>query len=238
MHDLMLGNANVLLVGAMAVAIFGPTRPRSGILLGLAAAMFAKPLVVPVLLWLLVWRRSVLLGTVVSGLAATGAGVLLAGPGAYADWVAALAGGTRFASPFAGNHGVTALVPGLWLPIAAATFLGLVLVLIRRGRSTGLTWAATAGLLLAPYAGTYAALPIALAIPGIGRVAPTMALVIVAVSPIATTHPLPVYAAAILIASLFLPEPGLPAGEPMASAGQGPGITVHPPLADRSGSHS
>lgn len=210
MHDLMLGNANVVLVGAMAVAMLGPARPRSGILLGLAAAIFAKPLIVPILLWLLIWRRPVLVATAVTGLLATGVGVLIAGAGAYADWVSALVGGTRYAAVFAGNHGITAIVPQLWLPVAIATLVGLVVVLMRRGPLTGITWAATAGLLLAPYAGTYAALPIALAIPGIGRLAPTMALIIVAVSPIATTHPLPVYAGAILIASLFLTEPEPP----------------------------
>lgn len=210
LHDLMLGNANVVLVGAMAVAILGPARPRNGILLGLAAALFAKPLIVPILLWLLVRRRPVLLATVVTGLLATGVGVLIAGVGAYLDWGSALAGGTRYASPFAGNHGVTALVPQLWLPIAIVTFVSLLVVLLRRGPLTGITWAATAGLLLAPYAGTYAALPIALAMPGIARLAPTMALVIAAVSPIATTHPLPIYAGAILIGSLFLHEPVAP----------------------------
>jgi alpha-1,2-mannosyltransferase len=206
MHDLMLGNANVVLVAAMAVAMLGPARPRSGILLGLATAIFAKPLVVPVLLWLLVRRRSVLVATAVTGLLATGVGLLITGPGAYVDWVSALAGGTRYASPFAGNHGITAIVPGLWLPVAIVTFVGLVVVLVRRGPSTGITWASTSGLLLAPYAGTYAALPMALAIPGIARLAPTMALVIVAVSPVATTHPLPIYAAAVLIGSLFFTE--------------------------------
>lgn len=217
MHDLMLGNANVVLVGAMAVAMLGPARPRSGILLGVAAALFAKPLVLPVLLWLLVWRRSVLMATVVTGLVATGVGVLLAGPGAYVAWISALEQGTRFAVPFAGNHGITAIVPQLWLPVAIATFVGLVVVLMRRGPLTGITWAATSGLLLAPYAGTYAALPIALAMPGIGRLAPTMALIIVAVSPAATTIPLPIYAGAILIASLFLSERESPPVAPPVS---------------------
>jgi hypothetical protein len=198
----MLGNANVLLVAAAVPAVFGSARPRNGILLGLATAVFVKPFVVPIFLWLLVWRRSAFAGAVASGLAATLIGLLLAGPAAYVEWVGALAGGTRFASPFAGNHGVTALVPELWLPVAAIVAIGLVVVLLRRGPETSLVWAVTAGLLIAPYAGTYSALPIALALPAMVVLAPTMALVVVAVSPIATTHPLPIYAAAILIAAL------------------------------------
>jgi hypothetical protein len=207
LHDVMLGNANVVLVGAIAVSLFGPPRPRSGVLLGLAAALFAKPLVLPILLWLLVWRRPVLIGTVATGLAATAIGVWLAGLPAYFEWVSALAGGTRFASGFAGNHGITAIAPGLWLPVALVTLMGLVYVLLRRGPNTGITWAATSGLLIAPYAGVYSALPIALAIPGLARATPGWALAIAAVSPIATTHPLPLYAAAILLAALLVREP-------------------------------
>jgi hypothetical protein len=62
------------------------------------------------------------------------------------------------------------------------------------------------GILLAPIAGTYSALPIVLALPAIGPLAPAPALVIVAISPIATTHPLPFCAAGIMLASLALRE--------------------------------
>ena len=172
LHDVMLGNANVLLVAAALPAVMGPRQPRSGVLFGLATAVVAKPLVVPILLWLLVWRRAAFLGAVASGLAATAFGLLVAGPSAYADWVSALVGGTRYAAPFAGNHGVTALVPDLWLPIAVVVATGLVFVLLRRGPETGLAWAVTAGLLIAPYAGTYGALPIALALPAMAILRP------------------------------------------------------------------
>jgi len=117
LHDVMLGNTNVLLVGAMVPAMLGRDRARNGVLLGLATAAFAKPLVLPVLLWLLLWRRQTWIGTVLTGLVATAFGALVAGPGRYVDWVQALlAGGNRFAVPFAGNHGVTALVPALLDP--------------------------------------------------------------------------------------------------------------------------
>ncbi len=207
LHDLFLGNVNTLIVAAMVPAIFGAPRARSGILLGFVAAAFAKPLIVPVLLWLLVWRRPAFVGAVVAGLGATACAALVAGPGSYEEWLRALAAGTQYAAPFAGNHGVTALVPQLYAPVAAVTAIGLVLVLWRRGPRVGLAWACASGILLAPYAGTYSALPIALALPAIGPLAPMFALAIVALSPIATTHPLPFYAAAILLGSLALREP-------------------------------
>ncbi len=222
LHDLMLGNANALLVGAMVPALFGRDRTRNGVLLGLATAIFAKPLVVPVLLWLLVWRRRTLLGTVITGLAATAAAMVVVGAGAYLDWVKALGGGTQFAAPFAGNHGVTALVPALWLPVAALTFIGLGYVLARRSGRTGIAWAATAGILIAPYAGTYSALPMALAVPGFLETAPTFTLIMVALSTIATGFALPFYAAAALIAALLLrerPTYGALSGSLSATAG-------------------
>jgi alkylation response protein AidB-like acyl-CoA dehydrogenase len=90
-----------------------------------------------------------------------------------------------------------------------------------------MAWAAASGILLAPYAGTYSALPIALALPAIGPLAPALALVIVAISPIATTTPLPFYAAGMMLAALALHEPRAPSdalGLPAETApGTGPG---------------
>jgi len=227
LHDVMLGNANVLLVGATAVAVFGRPTPRHGVLLGLATAVFAKPFMVPILLWLLVFRRPVFTGSVAAGLAATAAGVLVAGPSAYGAWASALLTGGRYAEPFAGNHGVSALAPALWAPVAAVTAAALLLILVRRGPRVGMAWAAASGILLAPYAGTYSALPIALALPAIGPLAPALALVIVAISPIATTTPLPFYAAGMMLAALALHEPRAPSdalGLPAETApGTGPG---------------
>lgn len=204
LHDVFLGNSNVVLVAAMALAAFGPPGRKSGIALGVAAAIFAKPLVIPFLLWLLVCRRNVFWGAVVAGVAATAIGMIIAGFPAYLAWIDALVAGGRYAAPFAGNHGVTALVPGAWPFVAAVTAAGLVFVLLRRGPAVSLVWAVTSGILLAPYAGTYAALPVAVAMPVIGVASPWFAVAIVAVSPIATTHPLPIYAVVIILGALVL----------------------------------
>ncbi len=204
LHDVMLGNVNVFLVAAMVPAVLARPRARNGVLLGVLSAAFAKPLLLPVLLWLLVWRPRVFAATIVSATASTVLALVLVGPSAYGDWLSALRGGERFASAFAGNHGVSALFPGLWVPIAAISGASLLVVLARRGPIVSLTWVAVVGLLIAPYAGTYAALPIAIAIPPLARVAPWLAFAIVAVSPVAVTHPLPIYAGAILVASLAI----------------------------------
>jgi hypothetical protein len=217
LHDVFLGNANVVLVAAMALAAFGRPGPRSGVALGVAMAIFAKPLLIPFLLWLLVCRRRVLVGTIIAGLAATALGLVVAGLPAYRGWIEALVGGARYAAPFEGNHGVTALAPAAWPIVAAVTAAGLLFVLLRRRSEVSLVWAVTAGILLAPYAGTYAALPVAIAMPFLGAASPWFALVVLAVSPIATTHPLPFYAAAIMLGALALGRERramVPPGEP------------------------
>ena len=207
LHDLMLANTNVLVVAAMVPALFGRSLPRNGVLLGVAAAAFAKPLMIPVLLWLAIWRRQTFVGAVVAGAIGSAVALAVFGPSSYTDWVAAVGVGSTWLSvPFAGNHGVTALAPTLWPPVAAVAAVMLALVLARGGPRTGLLWALASGILLAPYVGTYGALPIAIALPAIGPLAPVLALVIVAASPIATTHPLPFYAAGIMLASLALRE--------------------------------
>ena len=206
MHDVMLGNVNTLLVAAAFIALYAPDRPRSGIALGVMAALFAKPLIVPILLFLVVRRRRTALGGIVAGLVVTAAATLVVGivigPGAYVDWLQALQAGSRYAGPFAGNHGVTAIAPELWLPVALVTGLALLVIVVAGSRPAAVTWAVTSGILLAPYAGTYAALPIVLALPVLGPLMPVVALAIVGLSPVATTYLLPVYAGAILLASL------------------------------------
>jgi hypothetical protein len=208
LHDLWLGNVNALLVAAIALAVAGRPTWARGVALGLVTAIFAKPLLLPVLLWLLVARRTVFAGALFAGLAATAAGLLLTGPAAYVDWVRALSGGqARYASDFAGNHGVSALVPQLWVPIAAAVGLAFLVVLWRRGRAVSLAWAVTVGILVAPYAGTYSALPVTLALPVVGPALPIVAIVLVGVSPVGTTFLLPFWAAAVLVAALFVRDP-------------------------------
>jgi hypothetical protein len=214
LHDVMLGNSNVVIVAAMVPAVFGAPRVRNGILLGIAAAVFAKPLIVPILVWLVIWRRDAFRGAVATGVAATAVGLALAGPPAYVDWLGALAAGSGLATAFAGNHGVSATAGWLWLPVATLTAAGLLLVLARRGPRVGLTWAAVSAIVMAPFAGTYAALPVALAVAALGPLAPGMALAMIAGSPLSATDALPLYAGAIMLVSLAVDEPRLSSAFP------------------------
>jgi alpha-1,2-mannosyltransferase len=205
LHDLWLGNVNTLLVAAIALAVTGAPRWPKGVLLGLVAAVFAKPLLLPVLVWLLVARRPVFASAVIAGLAATAVGVVLTGPAAYVDWAHALAGGQAlYATDFNGNHGVSAFVPDLWIPISIAVAAAFLVVLWRRGHNVSFAWSAAVGILVAPYAGTYSALPVLLALPVIGPGVPIVVLLLVGVSPYGTTVLLPFWTAAALIAALAI----------------------------------
>jgi hypothetical protein len=203
-HDLMLGNANTLFVAAACVAIFAADRPRSGIALGVLTALFAKPLLLPMVLLVIVRRRRTAIGTVGSAGAVTLFGVLVTGPAAYLTWLDALRAGARFAAPFAGNHGLTAVAPELWLPVAAVVGIGTLAIVVFGSWETAVTWAVASGVLLAPYAGTVAALPILLALPLLGPSMPAFVLAIAALSPVGTTYLLPLFVMLVLLGSLRL----------------------------------
>jgi hypothetical protein len=202
MQDLMLGNANALLVVAAFAALLGADRPRNGVAIGILTALFAKPLLIPILFVLLVRRRRTAVGAVGALLAVAFFAAALAGPGEYVAWIDALQAGSRFAAPFAGNHGLTAIAPELWLPVAVATGIGLTLITMFGSWGAAVVWAVTSGILLAPYAGALSALPVVLALPVLGWAMPVAAVLIAGLSPVATTYLLPFYAAAILVASL------------------------------------
>ncbi len=146
LHDVFLGNGNVILVAAMALAAFGPNRARIRHPAGDRRSHLRQAVPAPV--------RALALGEAPRGhsrepwrraLRATLIGVLVAGVATYADWVTALVAGGRFAAPFAGNHGISALWPTAWVPVAAVTALAFLVVLYRARPAVSLVWAADRG---------------------------------------------------------------------------------------------
>ena len=77
-YELITGQVTMLI----AAAVY-PVRERDGyargIALGSMLALFAKPLFLPLLLWMLVWRRQALLATLGTAAVVTLAGVALLG---------------------------------------------------------------------------------------------------------------------------------------------------------------
>jgi alpha-1,2-mannosyltransferase len=118
-YELITGQVTMLIAAALY-----PVRNRDGwargVGFGIVLALFAKPMLLPVLVWMLVWRRQALAATLVTAAIVTVAGIGLLGTGIYGAWVDALVGTGRIVRP--GNLSLTAVGPApVTLALAAAT---------------------------------------------------------------------------------------------------------------------
>jgi hypothetical protein len=86
--------------------------------------------------------------------------------------------GTSLISPFVGNFGVSAYLPGLALPIAVSITALTLLFVLRADENRSLVWALAAAILASPYGGPYLTLPLLLALPLIRPWARVYALVL------------------------------------------------------------
>jgi hypothetical protein len=202
--DLALANVTIALVVAF-VPVVRTNNFQSGIVFGVLAAAFPKPLVIPILLWALVWRRQAALGVITAGLATSAMAVLIAGPSTTAEFLSTLGSGGGISLRFLGNYGISLFSPPLALAVGAVAAAGFVVVLLKRGPVVSLACAAAVSVLIAPYAGIYASLPMLVALPGLAAIAPVAAwfsaLVIVVVAPWS-----PISAAALLAFTLIVPS--------------------------------
>lgn len=195
--DLVLANVTIALIVAVALAIRGGTM-RSGIVLGFAVAAFPKPMILPLLVWLVAWRPRAAAGASVTAVIAVALSVIAGGIDWWVAFAATLISGGGVGVDFVGNYGISRVSLTLWpigAAIAAATFLW---CLRRRGQTSSLAAATASGVFIAPYAGIYAALPIVLALPFIAVAAPNLAVIIALVG-IVTAPWSPIVAFLVLI---------------------------------------
>ncbi len=207
LYDVALGNTTVMLVAAIALVLLLPDSLRAGAALGVLGAAVPKPLLLPFVLWMAIWRRRALTGTILAAGMATVVGVAVAGAGSYAAWLVALRGGTRYAVPFAGNSGLTQMLPLLALPIMVLASVLYLWVLARRDQLTALVWALALGLIVAPYVGLYGAAALLLAVPELHARAPRVTLLLAAAAPVVAPFALPLLSGVILAAALVWPPP-------------------------------
>lgn len=201
--DYLLANTTMALVGAMFVVIRGKG-VASGLFLGVLVAAFPKPMLLPFLLWALVWRPRPLAGVVLGALATTAVGLVVAGPGAYVTFVETLLEGGGITYLFAGNYGLTLVSPTLATVVAVFVLLALLYVLYRRGETVGLVWALAGGILVSPYAPMYSGLPLVLAMPAVYAIAPGLA-VAYALTIVVAEQATPLSSVVLLLAGLVLP---------------------------------
>jgi hypothetical protein len=171
--ELIFGQVTLVIAGAIYPVARRADGFQNGIPLGIALALAPKPLLLPVLFWMLVWRRHALVATLATAVGLTCLGVVLAGPDQYQRWVSVIttavsqsAAGT-FVLARSGNYSVW---PPTQLTLFVAAAVGAATVwTIMRDPSRGLVAAILAGLLLAPYTGLYAASILLLAVrPALG----------------------------------------------------------------------
>ena len=184
-HEVLLGQTTLLIAAALYCVARRPDGFRNGIPFGIVLSLAPKPLLLPVMVWILVWRRQALTATLLTALMLTGVGIALLGFDQYRDWVSVLTG--------AGNASVAGSL-SLWergnfsiWPLSPATFVlacavaGATLWAIVRDSSRGFVAALLAGLLLAPYSQLYAFSILLLAVKPALRFAPratrTLALI-------------------------------------------------------------
>jgi hypothetical protein len=164
-NDVAPGNFMVPITAAMAVATFGQPRRRSGIALGLIGAAIPKPLLIPFFLWLLIYRRRAAEGAIATAAVVTLVAAVVVGPASYVDWLHSLSHGSVYIGTWSGNYGVSNYLPSLAVPIAIVVMAVTLAVLVRADENRSFAWVLAAGILVSPYAGPLAGLPLLLAMP-------------------------------------------------------------------------
>jgi len=161
-YELLLGQTTLLIAAALYLVARRPDAFRNGVPLGLALALAPKPLLLPILVWMMVWRRHALTAALLTTLTLTGFGIALLGLDQYREWFLVLTGAGSDA--VAGTFVLSTREIGnfsLW-PFNPATFAlacavgAVTLWAILRDCSRGFVASLFAGLLLAPYSLLYA----------------------------------------------------------------------------------
>ena len=205
LHDLMLGNVSVVMTATLALVLWCRDRWWTGIALGLVLATFPKPQLVPILVWMLVFRRRSLVGALGTAAIATGVGVLWLGFERYLTFVDVVLHVPYLGTPMHGNLGLTGLTPDLVVPlgalIIAATAIG-----FWRGEAAGFICAVGTGILLAPYTMAYSAVPLLLAVRPLSRVAPRATFVLALAGSLGVLVFLPLWVGAVMAVALGVPR--------------------------------
>jgi Glycosyltransferase family 87 len=161
-YELLLGQTTLLIAATLYPIARRQDGCRQGIPFGVALALAPKPLLVPILLWMLVWRRRALTATVLTASILTVIGIAALGFDQYRSWLLVLTGAGR--ESVSGTFVLSGDVVGnrsLW-PLSPVTFViacAVVVVAvwaIFRDAARGFVASLFAGLLLAPYSLLYA----------------------------------------------------------------------------------
>ena len=164
MSDLLLGNVTIVLT-ALALIAIRSDRIGAGVAFGIALAAVPKPLFIPLLLWMVAYRRRSLTGTIAGGLVATAVGVLILGVDRYVDFFTALSTGAGIPTDFVGNLGLSAVSPAVGILGNVVAIAAVVAAIAFLSSESALLVASLAGVFMGTYAGLYSALPLLISLP-------------------------------------------------------------------------
>lgn len=199
--DLALGNVNLLLVAA-AVWMISKNGLLPGAAFGLLFAAFPKPMFLPLLLWVLVFRRRASVGWIAGLSVATSIAMLVAGPSRYVEFVGLLLRGGDIGPHFVGNAGLSFDSPIAGLAVGLLA-IGIFLWTMRfRDLGTSLLAAAVAGMLAGTYQPLYSAELLLGALPLYAALHPRRAPLVLAAY-VGTVLSLPLAAVFTLVAVLI-----------------------------------
>jgi hypothetical protein len=231
-HDLLLGNVTVALAAAVAVLAWQRDRALTGIPLGIVLAAVPKPVLIPVLVWMLLHRPRALVGALVVAAVATAATVMIFGIGPYLTWIDALRNPPILSS---GNFALSSWQPASAV-LASAVTIAATFVALRRGEWPGLVCAVCCGLLVSTYTVVYGAGLLLVVVPALARAAPRATILLALTAPIGLIAAFPAWVGAVMVVALAVPTDAWSAAERVSLGGDrnadpaGSTGTVSPPL--------
>ena len=206
LHDLLLGNVSIPITAAVAVVAWSGDGYLAGLPLGLVLATVPKPALIPILIWMLVFRRRALTSAVGSAAILSVATLAILGASTYGAWFQVLLHPDYMETNQAGNLALGAMLPAIlaW-PLMTLTVVATI-VALRRGEAPGFIACLCAGLLIAPYTMAYGAVLLLLAVRPLARVAPRPTFVLAATGSVGAIVFLPIWVGAILATTLTIPR--------------------------------
>jgi hypothetical protein len=206
LHDLLLGNVSILITAALAVVAWSGDGYLAGLPLGLVLATVPKPALIPILIWMLIFRRRALMSAVGSAAILSVAGLVIVGASTYSAWVQVLLHPYYLGTNQTGNLALGAMLPAfLAWPLIAATVVATI-VALGRGEAPAFIACLCTGLLIAPYTMAYGAVLLLLAVRPLVRVAPKPTFFLAATGSICVIVFLPIWVGAILATTLVVPR--------------------------------
>jgi Glycosyltransferase family 87 len=161
-YELLLGQTTLLIAATLYPIARRQDGFRNGVPFGIALALAPKPLLLPVLFWMLVWRRRALTATVITASILTLIGIAALGFEQYRSWLLVLTGAGResvsgtfvLSGDAVGNRSLWPLNPVTF--VVACAVVVVTVWAIFRDPARGFVASLFAGLLLAPYSLLYA----------------------------------------------------------------------------------